>query len=309
MDSAAAAWAARIDARAGEPLPELDSWLAADPRHTGALLRAEAILAMLAANPDVASKVEVGVRPAQPFKRWLVAGCGAVAAMAAATALFLATPRPAAIYETGAGEVQQIALADGSAIAIDARTHVEVDFGGTTRRISMTNGRAIFRAAKGDDRPFKVVVGAITITDIGTEFQVYDDPTTATIEVLVTEGEVRIDGPGQSMSLLAGQKVRVARSGRGPIRSGGEAISTREILRRTAWREGRLELDGDTLAEAIAQLNRANQVQIVIADPSLAGEELHGAFRMNDPRGFAQAVAISLDTAITERDGQISLGS
>ena len=73
--------------------------------------------------------------------------------------------------------------------------------------------------------------------------------------------------------------------------------------------EGRLELDGDTLAEAIAQLNRANQVQIVIADPSLAGEELHGAFRMNDPRGFAQAVAISLDTAITERDGQISLGS
>lgn len=309
MDSEAAAWAARIDACVGGPLPEMDSWLAADPRHTGALLRAQAILALLGADLDVAREADVAFQPAQSIKRWLVVGGGAIAAMAAGTALFLAMPRPASIYETGAGEVQQIALADGSAMAIDARTRVEIDFRGAARRISMTNGRAIFRAAKGDDRPFQVVIGAITITDIGTEFQVYDDPTSATIEVLVTEGEVRIDGLGQSMSLLAGQKVRFARSGRGPIGSGGEAISTRDILRRTAWREGRLELDGDTLAEAIAQLNRANQVQIVIADPSLAGEELHGAFRMNDPRGFAQAVAVSLDAAITERDGQIRLGS
>lgn len=313
MDSEAAQWAARIDAHAAEPMSELDLWLAADPRHTGALLRAQAILALLgdaSAAPGVPAVAAPCARDPQvrPLRRWLLAGGGAMAAMVAAAALFLAMPGPAAVYETGAGEIQQIALADGSAMAIDARTRVAVDFSGAARQITMANGRAIFRAAKGDDRPFQVVIGAITITDIGTEFQVYDDPASGTIEVLVTEGEVRIDGRGRSISLVAGQKIRVARSGGGPIRANAEALSTRDILRTTAWREGRLELDGDTLADAIAQLNRANQVQIVIADPNLADEELHGSFRMNDPRGFAQAVVVSLDAAITEQNGKIMLG-
>lgn len=308
MDSQAAAWAARIDACAGKPLPELDAWLAADPRHSGALLRAQAILALLSADADAAREDVESAPPARTIRRWLLAGGGALAAIAATVALFLAMPRPAEVYETGAGEVQQIALADGSAMAIDAHSKVAVDFDGDARRITMTSGRAIFRAAKGDERPFQVVVGALTITDIGTEFQVVDDPATKLIAVLVTEGEVRIDGPGLRRNLVAGQSIRVARSGGPLIGSENQALSTRDILRATAWREGRLELDGDTLAETIAQLNRANQVQIVIGDPSLAEEELHGGFRMNDPRGFAQAVAVSLDTTITERDGTITLG-
>lgn len=312
MDSEAAQWAARIDARAGEPLPELDVWLAADPRRKGALLRAQAILALLSDEPaapgePAAAALLDGQR--RPVRRWLLAGGGAMAAMAAAAALFLAMPGPAAVHETGAGEVQQIALADGSAVAIDARTRVAVDFSGAARRITMTNGRAIFRAAKGDDRPFQVIIGAITITDIGTEFQVYDDRANNTIEVLVTEGEVRVDGRGQSIGLVAGQKLRIVRPQDGePIRTRTEELSTRDILRTTAWREGRLELDGDTLADAIAQLNRANRVQIVIADPNLADKQLHGAFRMNDPRGFAQAAAVSLNAAITEQNGKITLG-
>lgn len=309
MDSEAAQWAARIDARAGAPLPELDLWLAADPRHTGALLRAQAILALLSDDPDASREAsDNAAPPARTVRRWLVAGGGAIAAMVAAVALFVALPRPATIYETGAGEVQQIALADGSAMAIDARSRLAVDFDDGARRITMTNGRAIFRAAKGDDRPFQVVVGAIMITDIGTEFQVFDNPVSGTIEVLVTEGEVRIDGPGLRQNLVAGQTIRVARAGGPPIGSRSQPLSTRDILRTTAWREGRLELDGDTLAEAIAQLNRANQVQIVITDPILADKQLHGAFRMNDPRGFAQAAAVSLNAAITEQNGTITLG-
>ncbi|KPP94452.1 FecR family protein [Erythrobacter sp. HL-111] len=308
MESEAATWAARIDARAGEPLPELDAWLAEDPRHTGALLRAQSILALLSEDSDVLREADEPAPPARSIRRWLLAGGGAIAAMAAAVTLFLAMPRPPAIYETGAGEVQQIALADGSAMAIDARSRLAVDFDGDARRITMSNGRAIFRAAKGDDRPFQVVVGAITITDIGTEFQVYNDPASKLIEVLVTEGEVQIDGPGLRLNLVAGQTIRVAPTGGRPIGSGSQSLSTRDILRTTAWREGRLELDGDTLAEAVAQLNRANQVQIVIADPGLAGQELHGEFRMSDPRGFAQAVAVSLNTTFAEQNGTITLG-
>lgn len=308
MDSEAAAWAARIDARAGEPLHELDLWLDADPRHNGALLRAQAILALLGDDLEAAHEPVDAVQPTRSFARWLLAGGGAIAAIAAAIALFIALPRSAVIYETGAGEVQQVGLADGSAMAIDAKSRVEVDFDNTARRIRMANGRAIFRAAKGDNRPFQVLVGAVTITDIGTEFQVFDDRAGNRIHVLVTEGEVRIEGPGLRVNLIAGQTIKVARSGGQPIGSGGERLSTQELLRTTAWREGRLELDGDTLAEAVAQLNRANQVQIVVTDRKLGEKELYGSFRMNDPRGFAQAAAVSLDADMSERDGKIMLG-
>lgn len=311
MDSEASQWAAQIDARAGKPMPDLDLWLAADPRHTGALLRAQAILTLLGDEPAAPGELADAAQltsEIRPMRRWLLAGGGVLAAAAAAAVLFFAMPRPATVYETGAGEVQQIALADGSSMAIDARSQVAVDFDGSARRITMTSGRAIFRAAKGDERPFQVVVGAITITDIGTEFQVVDDPAIKLVEVLVTEGEVRIDGPGFRRNLVAGQSVRVARSGGPPIGSENQRLSTRDLLRTTAWREGRLELDGDTLAEAIAQLNRANQMQIVIADPGLAEQELHGAFRMSDPRGFAQAVAVSLNTSFAEQNGTITLG-
>jgi transmembrane sensor len=60
--------------------------------------------------------------------------------------------------------------------------------------------------------------------------------------------------------------------------------------RELAWSSGRFELDGDTLASAISEeMNRHNQRQIQLADPVLGREKLYGAFRFDDPDGFARA--------------------
>ena len=317
MDSEAAAWAARLDARPDEAVPELEAWLARDPRRTGALLRAQAILAALGGleadagmaaqeNSDSAAQP---VRRSSPGRRWLVMASSGLTGLAAVAAMmFLALPGTLQVYETETGEIKQIALADGSAMAIDARSRLEVDYDNEVRLIRLNNGRAIFRAAKGDRRPFVVKVGEVTITDIGTEFQVFDDPRSGTIEVLVTEGVVVVDSGAQRVTMAAGQRLRVGRGKQQPTRLTPEALATRDTLRITAWREGRLELDGETLAETVAHLNRTNRLQIVIADPALGKKALFGTFLASDPRGFAEAVAVSLDTRITEKDGAIVMG-
>jgi transmembrane sensor len=314
VDNEAAAWAARLDARPDETLPILDEWLASDPRRSGALLRAQAILATLSGQStetdepagDSHDLTPSSAMPPSSARRWLMAASGALAATAA---LFLTLDDTALVYETQTGEIKQIALADGSAMAIDARSRLEVDYDSSARRIRMENGRVIFRAAKADPRPFVVEVGTVTITDIGTEFQVFDDPGSDAIEVLVTEGVVQVDTRSTRLTLVAGQRLRVSRSGVQTTDLKPELLPTRDMLRTTAWREGRLELDGETLNEAVAHLNRTNRVQIMIADPALGSKELFGTFQTSDPRGFAQAIAVSLDTAITERGGVIVIGS
>ncbi|WP_066542441.1 MULTISPECIES: FecR domain-containing protein [Sphingomonadaceae] len=317
VDSEAAAWAARLDARPGEPMPDLDDWLARDPRRSGALLRAQAILDALGGegtetgepagqSRDTILSIAMSLSSA---RRWRMASSGALATIAAAVALFFSLDDAGQVYETQTGEIKQIALADGSAMSIDARSRLEVDYDSSARRIRMENGRVIFRAAKADPRPFVVEVGAVTITDIGTEFQVFDDPASDAIEVLVTEGVVEVATGSERLRMTAGQRLKVSRSGVQTVHLKPELLPTRDMLRTTAWREGRLELDGETLSEAVAQLNRTNQLQIVIADPALGSKELFGTFQTSDPRGFAQAIAVSLDTSITERGGVIVIGS
>lgn len=312
MDAEAARWAARIDASPQEHSRSLDLWLAEDPRRAGALLRAQAILHALGSTQEADQGADIDTeasiaRPTRSLLKWLPVGGMAVAASLAVVVLYPRISQPSTIYQTDSGETRQIALADGSAVAIDARSQLEVDYSGTRRTINLREGRAIFRVTKQDDRPFQVVVGDITITDIGTEFQVNDDPKRGRVEVLVIEGEVRIDSPSGRFNLTAGRTVELDRTTVGPVKASGMPLSTNEIARTTAWREGRLELDGDTLAEAVDQLNRGNQVQIVLKDRELAMKELHGAFRMNDPRGFAEAVAIGLGAEFSEQNGTIIL--
>ncbi|MEO0872931.1 MAG: FecR domain-containing protein, partial [Pseudomonadota bacterium] len=236
IDSEAAAWAARLDAQPDAVFPELEEWLANDPKHTGALLRAQAALSLLGAGPEVANDAEDAPASQRIFSRWWIGASGAMAATVAAFALFLSSPGETVLYDTEAGETQKIALDDGSSMSIDARTRLEVDFTPDRRRIVLSEGRALFRASDDPQRPFQVVVGDITITDIGTEFQVFDDAAANEVEVLVTQGEVRIDGPSGTLPVTEGQIVRLAK-GPGTSANPVQELASVDVARVTAWRD------------------------------------------------------------------------
>lgn len=314
----AARWAARIDAAPeDETDAELAAWLGADRRHAGALLRARAALAMFAppvsaapangtvhplAQPAPTATPPAGAlqkdRPRRRLHRRVAAGLagGAIAAALALTLL----PHGGMAVETGVGEVRRLALADGSSLAVDARSALTVRVGTSGRRqIAMDGGRALFRVTHDAARPFEVTAGAVTITDLGTVFEVIEDAASGTVDVMVSEGSVSVAGPHGVTRLVAGQRARFGASA-GAARV--VAVDPAALSRTTAWTEGKLELDGEPLSAAIAEMNRHNTLQIRLASPMLADEPLYGAFRLNDPTAFADAVAASVGAQAQRRD-------
>lgn len=305
LEDEAARWAARIDASPDTAPPGLDRWLAADPVHAGALLRAQATLVMLGGSAPEALLLDEEA-PARTRMRLWIGGAGvALAASIAAAALLL--PARGEAIRTGIGEVRSVALHDGSSLAVDARSDLVTRIGRTARTVALHDGKALFRVRHDDAAPFRVTVGEVTITDIGTVFQVDADRDGGTVEVLVSEGVVEVAAAGRTVRLAAGQRARFVIEGTAPAKV--EHVDAPGIERAFGWTSGRLDLDGETLGEAVAELNRHNRLQITLASPALAREKLYGAFRIDDPAGFAQSAAIGLGTRARIGPDAIEIGT
>jgi len=299
LEAEAAAWAARLDAAGAEDLPlaqraQFEAWLGEHPRHGGALLRAQAVL-------HLATAAAPAVQEAPPLRRWRLAA-GALGLLAASLVAWLAMDPGAQTYATTQGELRRLALADGSALTLDAASRLRVDFDRGERKVSLSQGRALFRVAHNAARPFQVQAGDVIITDIGTVFSVSAQGDT--VNVLVSEGEVEVRRGIFALRLTAGQEVRLGKDG-APVRLGLAAPAMERAL---AWTSGRIELDGETLENALAEFNQHNRATIRLANPALGREKLYGAFRLDDPEGFARAAALSLNAPMRAEEGGWVIG-
>jgi transmembrane sensor len=304
IDDEAAAWALRIDGRDLDLVddPGLTAWLAGDPRRQGAFLRAQAALSFLDRGRALAGvEGDRAARPG-PSRRTLLigAGGGAVAAGLGVAAVLAAEVRR---YDTGLGEIRRVPLKDGSLIAINTRSTLEVVLNPHLRRVKLKTGEAWFEVAKDAERPFVVQAGPVRIRALGTAFSVRRQG--AGCDVLVTEGVVEAWLQGASdrpEQLPAGFKSLIA-AGRDPI----TVQAPDEIERSLSWRSGKIALDGESLLEAAEEFNRYNARRIVIQDPALARRRFVGLFRTNDPEGFAAAVAATIGARVTLGPEVISL--
>jgi transmembrane sensor len=307
LEAEAAAWAVKLDNAPDQPLPGLEAWCARDPKHAGALLRAQAALALF--DPATHAKAAPLDRKRPHGRRALAIAGGATAALAASFAAFMLIPSPQETYETRTGEIRSVALDDGSSVSIDARSRIEIAFNQTNRDVHLLSGKALFHAAHNAQRPFRVIVGNIVVTDIGTTFQVADDDPSGQVDVLVTQGAVRVASPAGQITLTTGQHARFSQLATGAPRPRPLRMAPVDIDRILAWREGRLELDGETLDSAVADMNRHNQLHLRVGNAALGRESLYGSFRMDDATGFARAAAMSLGTDTRMQDGSIVIGA
>lgn len=305
VEQVAAAWALRhpLDA-AGRG--ELEAWLAQDPRHAGALLRAQAGLNAI----DRALMDEVEGASADPMpppaatRRRLLAGIGGFATAAALTGVigwpWLAGERVA----TARGEIRRLPLADGSVATIDTSSELRVRMASDSRRIVLSEGQAWFQVAKDRKRPFIVDAGIAQARAVGTAFAVRR--TERGVQVAVTEGTVAVwatDSSGAMTILHAGQ-FATFRPGAAPPETG---TAPAQIERALAWRGGEISLENETLGSAVAQFNRYNQRQLVVVDSALTNERLVGLFQIDSPDVFAETLAATLDVEVTTTPTQIRL--
>lgn len=296
IEAAAARWLARHDAGPldAAETAAFEDWCAGDARRLGAYVRLEAVAARL----ERAGALS-GMPAKAPPRAWFYPAAGIAAALVLAVwpasgviQDFLRTER----YATDIGEQYRTALPDGSLVELNTATRVAVDLTPEQRDIRLTRGEAVFEVAKDASRPFVVKTPLADIRAIGTVFAVRSENG---LEVSVSEGVVSIERDGKVLArVAAGETCTLSASG--DVRH--EENQAQRIARELAWREGKVAFAGETLAEAVAELNRYNKHKVEIADPEVAGIHVGGYFRATDPAGFARALEKSFPV-VAEVDG------
>ncbi|WP_149195545.1 FecR family protein [Luteimonas suaedae] len=307
IDGIAAGWAVRASEGAlGErDRGELEAWLARDPRHRGAFVRAQAIWRDL--DRIAAMAKGGGEEPIAPQRRVRMR------VFAVAASLLLAVLAGGIGYEhysgrhaAGVGQIVRLALDDGSVVVLNTDSVIRVRYGDAQRRIHLQRGEATFQVVSDPARPFVVEAGDVAARAVGTEFAVRRLGDAVAVTVL--EGVVEVERPdsrGLERPRRAARNEQVVAARALPMIE--NALTAEEVSRRHSWREGYLTFDGEPLEAAIAEMNRYAQVPIRIADPDLAAEHFVGVFRIGDTRAFARSAAATFDARVVEEPGAIVL--
>lgn len=304
IDDAASDWAARLDrGLTGDEQRALETWLGGDTRRVGALARARALWCHAAqAMGAPAATPRSRAAPSRLTRRSMLVG-GLAAATAASVLLVTRWGDRTVLLESGVGEVRRITLEDGSAVTLGPGTRIRRRFDAAQRLIELITGDAFFEVAQDARRPFIVTAGLLTLRAVGTAFGVRAIETLP-VSVIVAHGRVAVRGAGGGSRLL-GPDMRLdmgASASPHIVRLEPDALQ-----RALAWREGMLAFEGETLGAVVRQFDRYGRVRIEVADPALAREPITGLFAANDPRGFARAIAASLDARVVSEGDSIRL--
>ena len=313
VEQQAAGWVLRQDR--GLTAAEQDEylqWLAADRRHKPAYARHRAnwerlnVLAQWRPehsrrpNRDLLAPAAGDRRRRIRFtRRWLV-GAPLALAVALAVGFFLSnltTPAPINPPAVAApvATIEQRTLEDGSVIELNRGTNLTVLFTETERRVQLEQGEALFQVAKHPDRPFIVSARGVDVRAVGTVFNVRLEA--ASVEVLVTQGKVRVDDAVRGQSLLG-----AARDGEPPVLEAGQSatvplapsavpqvatVTAADIERRLAWQPRLLDFSATPLQGIVDEFNRRNApYRIVIAEDELSRIQVSASLRSDNVEGF-----------------------
>lgn len=196
-------------------------------------------------------------------------------------------------YRTDTAEIDTIHLADNSEIILAPQSAVRVTYGATERHVDLLRGEAFFEVAHNAKRPFRVGINDVTVTVVGTGFDIRKGYSRT--EVAVAHGVVRVanapgGATGQSTSptetLRAGQSVAVSDWG----------AMTRGILpvsQVAAWRNHQLIAQDQPLGEVVDRLRPYFDGKIFLVDDGLAARPVTGVYNLDDPlqalRGILRA--------------------
>ncbi|WP_295991892.1 FecR domain-containing protein [Rugamonas sp.] len=288
----AARWLARRDGEdwSDDDQALLHAWIAASLANRVAWLRLESCWrrADRLGSTHAPGRASVPPRRLPRFSPWRAA-----AGVLLAAALFAAmnAPQPARTYHTARGESRPVTLADGSTIVLNTDTRLRADVDGRARHVVLDSGEAYFEVAHDAAHPFVIDAGRSRVTVLGTRFSVRRDGDR--VAVAVVDGRVKVESlPSASpaapaaavaYAVLVKNEMASAESGRLTVSVGRPD----EVARQLAWRQGKLFLDGMSLAQAAQEFNRYNRVQLVV-DDAAAALPLGGSFNVDNVAGFAR---------------------
>lgn len=221
-----------------------------------------------------------------------------------------ATLQPAATRiaarEIEAGEaVRTVRLSDGSRVTLDRGAGLR-DLGTPGKRhFVLLRGRVRFDVAHDPARPFLVDAGEGRVVAHGTVFDVGIEA--GKVRVALLEGSVEVldrsavtSGGGGSRFLAPGEQLVVM--------DGKIGVPSRASATLLSWSDTMISFDDTPLGEAVASFSGSGGPKVRLEGPELAKRRVTGAFRRDDPQGFADALAASFGLEVeVAADGSLLL--
>jgi transmembrane sensor len=302
--------------------PELEAgfrrWLSSSPDNAAEFERVTAVWesaphASIAGLPRVVRQA----RPSPTPRRFAIAATLLLVVAGGAFLAYRVELDPE--YVTAIGEQRTVPLDDGSRIALNSNSRVQIEFTAERRIVRLLRGEAFFEVAHNKQRPFIVIAGDNEVTAVGTVFEVRYEPdhidvtlvegkvdVTSTVEPLGTPANVSSSLTG--ISKLSSLGYRMTAGERLHVAKGAPAsIDAPRVEAIAAWRRGEVMLDDTPLSEAIAEMNRYSKSLLIIDGSSIATLRVSGIYHTGDSEGFAQTVAQLYGLQVTQEGGQIHL--
>lgn len=310
----ASLWIARLDRElSAQEQHELSQWLAASEQHRKVLFEMAELWDKM---DSLARLADLFQAPQQaPIRKPRF--YGAIAASLLLVALIfgwqLTSVQPASliawlhsdpavvdgVYETAVGEHSNVNLPDGSVLVLNTNSRVTVKYSEGHRLFLLERGELNIEVAHDKSRPLSVIAGNKVMQAVGTAFNVRirNDNEVA---LLVTDGKVLVAKqeaqktiekivaerlPSTSMAVAQGEKVLLG----APEETIAKADDN-DITAQLSWRQGNLVFRGETLEDALVEINRYTSVRFEVADESIKQERIAGLFKAGDVDGLLAAL-------------------
>lgn len=186
---------------------------------------------------------------------------------------------------------QELVLTDNSRMVLNDNSTASFSTGSDRREVSI-KGEAFFEVSK-DSRPFIVTANDVTLTVLGTSFNVRAYPDKP-VEVIVISGSVEVKYQDSVIILFSGEKSRLAEYE-------GLTKLYNDDPNFNAWYTGKLEFNKTELKEILPLLEKQYHTSFNVTDPQILGCRFTGKFDNSALEDVIKTLSFSLDISFTSR--------
>jgi transmembrane sensor len=276
-------WLVRL--QAGDATPEVEqawrAWRDSDPEHEQAWQHVEGCMARMRALPaplahgtlarkPVHAQANAARRQSLKLLALLAVGGGAWLAGGDEQARFWL-----ADYRTGTGELRHVVLDDGTRIALNTASSIDVRYDAGQRLVTVFKGEIMVSTARDPaGRPFVVQTAQGRLQPVGTRFAVRVEGERTQLGVFAGAVDIQLEqAPDAARRLPAGQQTSFTAAQIGAVRTLPAGAD--------AWTAGMLVAHDMPLAEFIGELARYRPGRLA-CDPAIAHLRVSGIYPLAD---------------------------
>lgn len=240
----------------------------------------------------------------QPRRRLYIAAAAAIAILAAGSWLLVLNNQwPGSNMQELAADnnVLSDTLPDGSIVTLNRHAHIryaKTFLTNATREIEL-EGEAFFDIAPNRNKPFIINAGDVSISVIGTSFNVKSNKKTT--EVIVETGSVQVTYNSKTVQLAKKEKAILTRNNR--------QLSKQEDNSElhNYYRTGKFICKKTPLYRLVDVLNEAYNTNITIADSATGNQTLTTSFNQESLDTVLSIVSQTLKIQVVKQNNQIIL--